>query len=200
MRRSMKALPSGLETKFQKLMGHSDDDPVNGRIRANGFGVKINGYEHLAEETLSHYVHAVRTIYPGEEITISYIFNDHKQARLSEELGDWNFNTINQTHDLDWETVDWMDDDSKATPEIAETLTSLHQQENLQTDIGRAYKHAAKVYGGYGKKYEAMKYARLAVEMLYLSKGFSHLDFKKKKKEMANNRDGMNHEASSFSS
>ncbi|EAT78378.1 hypothetical protein SNOG_14141 [Parastagonospora nodorum SN15] len=174
MRRSMKALPSGLETKFQKLMGHSDDDPVNGRIRANGFGVKINGYEHLAEETLSHYVHAVRTIYPGEEITISYIFNDHKQARLSEELGDWNFNT--------------------------ETLTSLHQQENLQTDIGRAYKHAAKVYGGYGKKYEAMKYARLAVEMLYLSKGFSHLDFKKKKKEMANNRDGMNHEASSFSS
>ncbi|KAH4627484.1 hypothetical protein HBH81_177880 [Parastagonospora nodorum] len=152
MRRSMKALPSGLETKFQKLMGHSDDDPVNGRIRANGFGVKINGYEHLA------------------------------------------------THDLDWETVDWMDDDSKATPEIAETLTSLHQQENLQTDIGRAYKHAAKVYGGYGKKYEAMKYARLAVEMLYLSKGFSHLDFKKKKKEMANNRDGMNHEASSFSS
>ncbi|KAH3977920.1 hypothetical protein HBH92_072530 [Parastagonospora nodorum] len=199
MRRSMKALPSGLETKFQKLMGHSDDDPVNGRIRANGFGVKINGYEHLAEETLSHYVHAVRTIYPGEEITISYIFNDHKQARLSEELGDWNFNTINQTHDLDWETVDWMDDDSKATPEIAETLTSLHQQENLQTDIGRAYKHAAKVYGGYGKKYEAMKYARLAVEMLYLSKGFSHLDVKKMK-EMANNRDGMKHEVSSFSS
>ncbi|KAH6133827.1 hypothetical protein HBI64_068430 [Parastagonospora nodorum] len=191
MRRSMKALPSGLETKFQKLMGHSDDDPVNGRIRANGFGVKINGYEHLAEETLSHYVHAVRTIYPGEEITISYIFNDHKQARLSEELGDWNFNSAFSACAAH---------PAFATPEIAETLTSLHQQENLQTDIGRAYKHAAKVYGGYGKKYEAMKYARLAVEMLYLSKGFSHLDFKKKKKEMANNRDGMNHEASSFSS
>jgi hypothetical protein len=29
-------------------MSHSDDGPVNSRISANGFGIKINGYEDLA--------------------------------------------------------------------------------------------------------------------------------------------------------
>ncbi|KAH3966436.1 hypothetical protein HBI60_176640 [Parastagonospora nodorum] len=205
MYRSIEGLNGGSGAKFWRLMSHSDDDPINSRIRANGFGVKChvehdcrpNATYSCEEETLSHYVHA-------------------QKMRL-EELGDWNFTCacsacaahpaivaesdarIEQIHELGWELVDWINDDSKATPEMAKTLTSLHQQENLQTDIGRAYKHAVEVYGGYGKKYEAMKYARLAVEMLYLSKGFSHLDVKKMK-EMANNRDGMNHEASSFSS
>ncbi|KAH4923812.1 hypothetical protein HBI79_165270 [Parastagonospora nodorum] len=216
---SMEGLPGGSGTKFWRLMSQSDDDPINGWISANAFGLKINGYENLAvlpEIAIFNHDYRPNATYSCEEETLSHCV--HAQKMRSEELGDWNFTCacsacaaypafvaesdarITQIHDLDWELVDWMDNDSKATPEMEKTLTSLHQQGNLQAGIGRAYKHAAEVYGGYGKKYEAMKYARLAVEMLYLSKGFSHLDFKKKKKEMANNRDGMNHEASSFSS
>ncbi|KAH4268981.1 hypothetical protein HBI04_061770 [Parastagonospora nodorum] len=179
---SMEGLPGGSGTKFWRLMSQSDDDPINGWISANAFGLKINGYENLAvlpEIAIFNHDYRPNATYSCEEETLSHC--------------------VHAIHDLDWELVDWMDNDSKATPEMEKTLTSLHQQGNLQAGIGRAYKHAAEVYGGYGKKYEAMKYARLAVEMLYLSKGFSHLDVKKVK-EMANNRDGMNHETSSFSS
>lgn len=93
---------------------------------------------------------------------------------------------ITQIHDQDWEMVNWIDDDSKATSEMVETFISLYRQKNLHAGIGRAYKHAVEVYSGNGKKFEVIKYARLAVGILHLSKGFSHPDIKMKK-EMASN-------------
>ena len=202
-------------------MGHFDDDPVDDRINTNNFEVTIDGVSQSAlfpeiammnhdcrpnaayawdENTLTHYVHAIRTIQPGEEITITYIDNEKDRARRVQRLQrNWGFvcgcssctahpalvqesdSRLYQITDLVRILDDWTAE-SGATPEVAELLVSLYMQERLDASLATAYKHAAEVYSSFGKKYEAMGYARLSAEMSMLDKGFTDGDVKEMRK------------------
>ena len=61
---------------------------------------------------------------------------------------------------------------SEATPEMARLLVDLYQQERLDASLGIPYKHAAETYASFGDKWQAVKFARLAVEFLTLDKGW----------------------------
>jgi hypothetical protein len=65
---------------------------------------------------------------------------------------------------------DWSED-SIATPEMADTLLSLYEQERLYTQIEGAYVYAALAYNAVGKQYTAIKHAALAVEFGMVSSG-----------------------------
>jgi hypothetical protein len=76
---------------------------------------------------------------------------------------------------------DWTSS-SSATPEIAELMISLYTQERLDASLATAYKYAAEAHSSFGKKWEAMRYARLSVEMSMLDKGFRDGDVVEMKK------------------
>jgi hypothetical protein len=213
--RGVDSLPDGSRANFWKLLDHFKGDAVDDRINTNAFDIEIDGEGQYAvlpeiamlnhdcrpnaayfwdEETLSHYVHATQTIYPGEEITITYINNERRRAKRMENLKrNWGFDCscsscsahpefsaesdarIDQIgsllKDLDnWTAV------SAATPEMAETLVSLFEQERLWASMGPIYKTAAEAYSSFGDRYTAIKYARLAAEYLALDKGFRDHD------------------------
>jgi hypothetical protein len=213
--RGVDSLPSESQTLFWALLDHFKGDPVDDRINTNAFEVEIDGVGQYAvlpeiammnhdcrpnaayfwdEETLSHYVHATQTIYPGEEITITYINNEKSRTkRMANLKRNWGFDCscsscsahpvftaesddrIEQMGELVAALDNWTAE-STATPEMAETLISLYKQERLFASLGLAYKHAAEVYSSFGDKHTAVKYARLSVEHSSLDKGFRDSD------------------------
>lgn len=213
--RGVETLPEESKSSFWALLDHFKGDPVDDRINTNAFEIEVDGVGQYAvlpeiamlnhdcrpnaayfwdEDTLSHYVHATQTIYPGEEITITYINNERKRkARMENLKRNWGFdcscsscsahpfftaesdNRIQQMNDLLRDLDDWTAE-SKATPEMAEALISLYEQERLDASLGTPYKHAAEVYSSFGDKYNAVKYARLAAEFSLLDKGFRDSD------------------------
>jgi hypothetical protein len=58
----------------------------------------------------------------------------------------------------------------------------LYVVERLDASLATAYKYAAEVYSSYGKKWDAIKYARLSVDMSMLDKGFRDGDVREMKK------------------
>jgi hypothetical protein len=219
--RGVDSLPPASQTSFWKLMGHFDDDPIDDRINTNNFEVTIDGVSQSAlfpeiamlnhdcrpnaayfwdESTMSHYVHAIRDIMPGEEITITYVDNEQERAKRVRKLErNWGFQCgcssctahpqmvhesdtrLHQIHALSKILDDWTAT-SGATPEVAELLISLYQQERLDASLATAYKHAAEVYSSFGRKYEAIRYARLSTEMSILDKGFADGDVREMRK------------------
>jgi hypothetical protein len=213
--RGVETLPQASKNEFWKLLDHFKGDPVDDRINTNAFEIEINGVQHYAvlpeiamtnhdcrpnaayfwdEEALSHYVHATQTIYPGEEITITYINNERvREKRIANLKRNWGFecscsscsahpefvkesdDRIEQMNDLFDKLEDWTEK-SEATPEMALTLISLYEQERLFASLGVAYKHAAEAYSSFGDKFNAIKYARLAVELMTLDRGFRDTD------------------------
>jgi len=209
--RGVDGLPPATQAMFWGLMGHFDADPVEDRIATNNFDSVIDGipqqvlFPEIAmlnhdcrpnaayffdQELLTHFVHAIRDIHPGEEITITYVDNEKDRATRMRKLEkNWGFkcacaactshahlgaesdNRLYQITDLATRLDDWTPS-SSATPEIAELLISLYQQERLDASLATAYKYAAETYSSFGKKWEAIKYARLSVEMSMLDKGF----------------------------
>lgn len=223
--RGVDTLPSETQKVFWELMGHFNGDPVDDRINTNNFDVTIDGisqqvlFPEIAmlnhdcrpnaayswdEEMMTHYVHAIRDIQPGEEITITYIDNEKdRKARMARLKRNWGFDCgcsactahpafvtesdsrLCQITDLA-ETLDDWTSSSSATPEIAELLVTLYIQERLDASLAAAYKYAAEVYSSFGKRWEAVRYARLSAEMSMLDKGFRDEDTKEMKK-MAEN-------------
>lgn len=213
--RGVDTLPPHSQTSFWALLDHFKGDPVDDRINTNAFEIEIDGVGQYAvlpeiamlnhdcrpnaayfwdEETLSHYVHATQDIFPGEEITITYINNEKSRARRMANLKrNWGFDCscssctahpvfvaesddrIAQMEKLADLLDDWTPE-STATPEMAETLISLYEQERLFASMGVAYKHAAEAYSSFGGKYNAIRYARLSAELNYLDKGFRDVD------------------------
>ncbi|KAF1850355.1 SET domain-containing protein [Cucurbitaria berberidis CBS 394.84] len=215
--RGVDTLPPASQKVFWELLGHFNDDPVDDRINTNNFDVSIDEEAQAAvfpeiamlnhdcrpnaayafdERTMTHYVHAVRDIMPGEEITITYIDNEMERARRVKKLKrNWGFDCscstctahpslvsesdtrLGEIAALSTILDDWTID-SEATPEAAELLISLYEQERLHANLATAYKHAAEAYSSFGKKWEAMRYARLSAEMSMLDKGFGDSDVK----------------------
>jgi hypothetical protein len=219
--RGVDTLPSESQKRFWELMGHFNGDPVEDRIHTNNFDVVIDGVNQQAlfpeiamlnhdcrpnaayffdEEMMTHYVHAIRDIIPGEEITITYIDNEKdrttRMSRLEKNRGckcscaactahpsflAESDSRLYQITDLAKILDDWTST-SAATPEIAELMVTLYVQERLDASLATAYKYAAEVYSSFGKKWEAIKYARLSVEMSMLDKGFRDGDVREMKK------------------
>ena len=215
--RGVDSLPPSSQRLFWGLLGHFNADPVDDRIHTNIFEVTIAGVSQSAllpeiammnhdcrpnaayfwdTRTMTHYVHAIQDILPGEELTISYIDSEKDRARRMKLLKrNWGFqcscsactahpelvaesdSRLHQIASLYKALDDWTPNTS-ATPQAAELLISLYQQERLHTSLATAYKYAAEVYSSFGKKYEAMRYARLSTEMSMLDKGFGEVDVK----------------------
>ena len=149
---------------------------------------------------MTHHVHAIRDIMPGEELTITYIDNEQNRAKRMRKLeNNWGFkcscsactahpsltfesdSRLHQIALLSDNLNDWTPT-SSATPEVAELLISLYEQERLHANLATAYKHAAEVYSSFGKRFEAIKYARLSTEMSILDKGFGDEDVREMRK------------------
>jgi hypothetical protein len=213
--RGVATLPPSSQSLFWGLLDHFKGDPVDDRINTNAFEIRISGETQHAvlpeiammnhdcrpnaayfwdEETLSHYVHATQTIYPGQEITITYINNERSRfARMDNLEYNWGFKCscsscsahpqlvaesdarIVQMQELAAKLDDWSEK-STATPEMALTLISLYEQERLFAGMGMPYKHAAEAYSSFGDRWNAVKYARLSAEVNMLDKGFADVD------------------------
>ncbi|KAK4458776.1 hypothetical protein QBC42DRAFT_276040 [Cladorrhinum samala] len=136
-------------------------------------------YDH---ETLTQYIHAVRDVFPGEELTLSYINPIMKRkARVRKLQRIWGFECacplctqeqprveasdlrIRQIKELSNELDDW-EPQSRANPAMAELMISLYEQEKLWGSLHEAYVSAALEYNAAGEPWTAIKYARLAVE------------------------------------
>ncbi|KAH7119688.1 hypothetical protein B0J11DRAFT_66286 [Dendryphion nanum] len=213
--RGVETLPEKSKPLFWALLDHFKGDAVDDRINTNAFEININGeLQHAVlpeiamlnhdcrpnaayfwdEDTLSHYVHATQTIYPGEEITITYINNERVRSKRVKNLeANWGFQCscsscaahpefvsqsdarIKQMLSIIDKLNDWTSD-SEATPEMAELLIALYTQERLDASLGIPYKHAAEAYASFGDRWQATRFARLAVEFLTLDKGWGDSD------------------------
>jgi SET domain len=163
-----------------------------------------NAHYYFDTKSMTHHVHAVRTIHTGEELTISYI--DPAQPRLDRLKRikkSWGFDCacslctqrdiftkesdkrINLIANLETSLADWSND-SLATPEMAEALISLYEQERMYAPIAVAYTYAAMAYNAVGKVHEAFKWASLAVETGLLYSGPYYQDVIEMKTLMRN--------------
>jgi hypothetical protein len=159
-----------------------------------------NAHYYFDTETLTQHVHALRTILPGEELTISYI--DPAQTREERQYylhQSWGFRCscslctqpeththasdarIEQIASLREELEDYTPE-SEATTSMAELLVSLYEQERLHGPISEAYALAAIEFNGVGEPWTAQKYARLAIESGLLYGGPADRDVKEMEK------------------
>ncbi|EPE03123.1 set domain-containing protein [Ophiostoma piceae UAMH 11346] len=173
----------------------SDDDGPYGffavfpEISRFNHDCRPNSDYYFDHDTLTQYVHAVRPIAAGEEITVSYIdLIQTRKQRLRKLKSSWGFPCscslctqsdalskasdarIAQIHELRVDLQDYTES-SRATPEMAELLVSLYQQERMDAMIYEAYSYAAIEWNGAGEPWTAIKYARLAIEYGMLSVG-----------------------------
>ncbi|KAJ4304129.1 hypothetical protein N0V88_001739 [Collariella sp. IMI 366227] len=135
-------------------------------------------YEH---PTFSQSVRAARDIFPGEELTLSYINPLMSRAERMAKLETWGFRCtcplcsldgaraeesdarIEQIGRVKKELRDWSKG-SRACPEMAELLVGLYEMERLWGVMYEAYMLAALEFSASGDAWTAVKYARLGVE------------------------------------
>ena len=207
-RKGVHRLPRNSTQAFLDLWGHWGGDHVDDVINTNSFAVDMwegtkdeiavdivlpeisrlnhdcrpNAHYYFDTETLTHHIHALRTIGPGEELTITYIDPVQLRQRRQEELQwNWGFKcscssctqpkALSTTSDTRIKQITALikhlsnrNASSRATPQMAELLISLYEQERILAPIAEAYTFAAREYNGVGDGYLAMKYASLAVE------------------------------------
>ncbi|EMD88542.1 hypothetical protein COCC4DRAFT_76733 [Bipolaris maydis ATCC 48331] len=216
--RAVDTLPPHTQSLFWMLMGRSapgQDDALDDRLTTNYFELTVSGttltglFPEIAmmnhdcrpnaayffdQDTMTHYVHAIRPIYPGEEITITYINNEVTRVqRMGRLRTNWGFTCAcsacsahplvtaeSDARILQIEAVqktlnDWTNT-SQATPALAELLVSLYEQERLHAGLATAYQHAAEVHASFGLKWEAVRYARKSLELTLLDKGWADRD------------------------
>ncbi|CAN8096393.1 unnamed protein product [Discula destructiva] len=203
-------LPLNVKGRFMDLSTHdgaSDHvERVEKILRTNAFDVsvlddgetglyvvfpEISRFNHdcrpnadywFDQETLVQHVYATRAIYPGEEISLSYMNPVRTRAKRQQKLHDvWGFkctcalcslrpemsaasdDRIRQIKSIRKQLEDYSTD-SAATPQMADLFVSLYEQERLDGSIYEAYAFAAIEWNGVGEPWEAVRYARLAIE------------------------------------
>lgn len=212
MKTAVDQLPPPTKELFLNMAAHNEsEEPIIERIYTNTFGENFGGEEHSVvvpetarlnhdcrpnamyyfdHRTFMHYTHASRTIYAGEEITITYV--DPLQTRLRRRDAlkrSWGFECscnlclqesvftresnrrIMQIRKLTDELGESDENEQrdrtrkvKGTPEMAELLVSLYEQERLHASIADAYRLAALSYSAVGNEWMAVKWAMKAVE------------------------------------
>lgn len=138
---------------------------------------------------MTQYVHAVRDIYPGEEILVTYltIENTYEERRQAA-LASWGFDckcslcrkplAQRETSDrrllmiaeLKDKLKDWSDTTFDRT-KAAELMISLFEQEGMHGSIGEAYEAAAYAYSVLGDEQNAIKWASKAVDIFSILYG-----------------------------
>ncbi|KAK3955710.1 hypothetical protein QBC32DRAFT_377088 [Pseudoneurospora amorphoporcata] len=139
-------------------------------------------------ENITHTTTAVRSISPGEELTISYIDGLLPPHSRQERLADWGFNCtcslcssppsevaasdarIRAIKDLE-EELDKAVGGGDLTTEMGERLVRLFKEERLETYIGHAYTKAALIYAMFGVEAKAREYAGLAADAMAMDLG-----------------------------
>ncbi|CZR54914.1 uncharacterized protein PAC_04799 [Phialocephala subalpina] len=147
-----------------------------------------NAMYYFDPRTLVHYTHAARRIYAGEEITITYV--DPLQTRLRRRAAikrSWGFecscSLCSQGREFARESnrrvvrinellkvFGELDGDVRGrrkvggTPEMAELLVGLYEQERLYASVADAYRIAALAYAAKGMEWKAVMWAMRAVE------------------------------------
>ncbi|KAF1347339.1 hypothetical protein EJ07DRAFT_185279 [Lizonia empirigonia] len=199
--RGVETLPEASRKLFWELLDHFKGDPVDDRINTNNFEVVVDDISQAAlfpeiamlnhdcrpnaayfwdEETFTHYREAPRPPHETARAQLGLqmrLLSLHSAPSLTAE-SDARLNHIAQlvAHLNDWTPS------SPATPEMAEALVSMYDQERLWAYQATAYKHAAETYSSFGNKYMAVKYARLSAEFSILDKGFADRDVREMKK------------------
>ncbi|TLD18290.1 hypothetical protein E2P81_ATG12085 [Venturia nashicola] len=227
LRTMVKRLPERSEKRLMDLCGHFGGDPAEDIINTNAFAIDMweddddeetaynvvfpeisrlnhdcrpNAHYYFDPETLVQNVHAIRTILPGEELTISYIdpaqIRSERQHQLHQSWGfqcscslctqpkahtDASDARIEHIASLREELEDYSPE-SEATTSMAELLVSLYEQERLYGPIAEAHALAAIEFNGVGEPSTAQKYARLAVETGLLYGGPADKDVKEMEK------------------
>ncbi|KAF8854581.1 SET domain-containing protein [Acephala macrosclerotiorum] len=147
-----------------------------------------NAMYYFNPRTLVHYTYAARRIYAGEEITITYV--DPLQTRLRRRAAikrSWGFECscslcsqggefvresnrrIVKINEL-LKSFGELDEDVKGkktvggTPEMAELLVGLYDQERLYASVADAYRVAALAYSARGMEWKAVMWGMRAVE------------------------------------
>jgi hypothetical protein len=212
MKTTVDQLPPPTKQLFMDMAAHNEsEEPIVERIYTNTFGLDFGGEEHsvVVPETarlnhdyrpnamyyfdhrsLMHYTHAARTIYAGEEITITYVDPLQTRLRRREALKrSWGFecscilclqeSMFTRESNRRIMLIRKLTDDLrgfkgtairngrrmiKGTPSMAELLISLYKQERLHTSIADAYRLAALSYSAVGDEWKAIKWAMKAVE------------------------------------
>ncbi|KAM0254890.1 hypothetical protein ACHAQJ_006327 [Trichoderma viride] len=153
-----------------------------------------NAVYFFDRQTLTHYVHAITDITPGTEITITYI-NPHmtRLERLKKLSSIWGFNCSCSLCTLHPELAhasderlaqitaisERLEDWETASPQMAQTLISLYEQERLHAPSSDAYWYAAMTSCAEGLYWDTIRYARLAVEFGMLDYGFGEESFER---------------------
>ncbi|TID21693.1 SET domain-containing protein [Venturia nashicola] len=208
-------LPKETREELLALHKHHGGDEVDDLMRTNAFGAyfgepyvlhnnvlprisrfnhdcRPNAHYYFDKETMTQYVHAVRTINPGEEILVNYTDAEHSSIERQHAIHlSWGFTCScsicrqPETHvaasdarlrlikALKEKLNDWTED-QPARAQMAETLIQLYQQERLDVPIATAYESAAYAYAIEGDEFTARKYAALAVESMTILYGASH--------------------------
>jgi hypothetical protein len=151
-----------------------------------------NAMYHFNPHTFTHYTHASRTIHAGEEITITYV--DPLQTRLTRRKAikrSWGFDC---SCSLCSQSASFVRESNRrikaivelhaafgksgqasrtitGTPEMAELLISLYEQERLTATVADAYRLAAWSYAAVGNEWIAKKWAMKAVETGLINDG-----------------------------
>ena len=207
-KQAVERLPKASQKMFWALAAQGDGDLVTQTINTNVFKATIRSPEDegidtralLPEnsfmnhdcrpnthwvfdtETLTQYVYAIRTIQPGEELTLSYIsLLQPRDVRMDILHSNWGFKCncpactaapqaaalsdarVNMISELRDE-LSKFDSSTKQAVEKSELLISLMEQERTDVLMCEAHAHAAREHNTMGHSHSALKYAYLALE------------------------------------
>ncbi|KAI1865136.1 hypothetical protein JX265_008183 [Neoarthrinium moseri] len=135
-----------------------------------------NAHYFWDPNTFTQNVYAIKPVTAGEEITISYVDQCTQHERLVAESDERIVQILELQHYLrDYSKT------SPATPDMAELLISLYEQERIHSRIFEAYTYAAIEYNAIGQPWMATKYARLGIQHGFVANqptGEDHFDIK----------------------
>jgi SET domain len=218
LRVAVARLPPHSSQVFHDLWGQFGGDPYYDKINTNAFNAGIGTsdvafwsvypesarYNHdcrpntmysIESDDLLHNLRVGRSIFPGEEITLSYLAPNLKyQERTIRMESQWGFNCtcalcsapahvraasddrLTLMEELELELND-LKPNRTATRDTAELLIELHKQERLDGVIGDAYMYAAFENAYLGKKRKVQLYASKAIDHMAVWRGTSHQYF-----------------------
>ncbi|KAF4504299.1 hypothetical protein G6O67_008466 [Ophiocordyceps sinensis] len=201
-RAAVDALPRGTRLETLGLAGRGRGDAVEDILDTNSFTVTLaKAWDHHAlftqtsrlnhacrpncqynfnRRTLTHSVYTMRDVYPGQELTISYIDPTATYQERRGEIQFWGFNcscsacelprqardesdkTMGLIRQYTDELKDWSNR-SRATPDMAEALMELYRRESLYCRMADGYRLAAHAYSAVRDRYNALRMANDAM-------------------------------------
>ncbi|KAF2430477.1 SET domain-containing protein [Tothia fuscella] len=208
-------LPEHTRIELLELHKQHGGDEVDDLMRTNAFGAyygdpwilhnnvlprisrfnhdcRPNAHYYFDPNTMTQYVHAVRTINPGEEVLINYTDAEYSYAERQHAIHlSWGFAcqcsicrqpkshvaASDERLAIIKQLKESLNDWTEIRPDraqMAETLITLYEQERLHVPIATAYEAAAYAYAIVGNEQKARKYAALSVEAMTIMYGADH--------------------------